>query len=233
MSFLGISSMSSNLKHRKPVSLPSGPKTTIDNKVLYYNMEQSPPVNQWNTSTHTTTVSSTTPIGTTRAKYGTKSATSDGLAFSNIFFQTTNSVSITTTGISYSMWFYITAKITSGDCKIFEAGGNNINFIRIPNNTTTFLFCDRGSAVNFTLNQWNHVVGCINSSGNSSVYLNGSLITSFTDLTVWRQSLGNVFVCRSTLGWHNSILGSIDDFRIYSKVLSQAEVQAIYNNMDN
>jgi hypothetical protein len=206
-------------------------KIIIPNKFLYYNMEQSPPTDQYG-SNGTEVLGSC--ISTTRFKYGSQSAFSNASAPSSIYLRTTStSLSVpANAGISFSMWFFITGLIQFSHCKIFEAGGNDKYFIRIPANTSNMTFCDRGGSVSFTRNVWNHVVCTIDSTNNGTVYLNGTLGVTFTDPNRYTSSLGQVFICRSTNGNQNSINGFIDDFRIYSKVLTLEEVNAIYTNND-
>lgn len=228
MSLTSLSTIGKNI-----VTYQGSSKVTISNKFLYYNMEQNPPTDQFGNG-NDSVVNAAGCIVSTRAKYGSYSASSNGLANSTIYlYSSANNLSVgINVGITFSMWFYITAAITTGDCKIFEAAGDNKYFIRIPNSTSIFYWCDRGAPVGFTMNQWNHVVCTIDSGSNGYVYLNGVYQTSFTDAGRWTASLGRVFVCRSSLGSHNSIKGNIDDFRIYSKVLSQTEITAIYTNND-
>ncbi len=72
-------------------------------------------------------------------------------------------------------------------------------------NTLTMYWCDRGSVVSFSANTWNHIVCTVDSSNNGKLYLNGSQSTTWTDSGRWTTSLVQLFVCRSSLGSHNSI----------------------------
>lgn len=212
--------------------LASSGKVTIPNKLLSWNMEQNPPVDQFGNGYNATVVGAA--ISATRAKYGFYSATSNGLASSTIYLTSNpgNNITISSSGVTFTMWFYITGTVTTGDSKIFEVGGNDKFFIRIPNSTLTMWWCDRGAAFSFNANQWNFLVCTIDSGNNGACYLNNVLQTSWTDAGRWTTALNIFYVCRSTAGAHNSIKGNIDEFRCYTKVLSSQEMTAIYTNND-
>lgn len=204
---------------------------SIPNKLLYYNFEQNPPVDQFGGYV---SVVSNSAITSSASKYGSYSATSNATSSSNVLINTVNStISVgTNTGISFAFWLYLNGSTSGGDTKIFEAGGDNKYFIRIPAGTTTLWWCDRGSGISVSSGQWIHLVCTIDSSNYGQLYVNGSLQTSFTDSGRWAATIGRVYIGRSTTGVHYSLNGFIDDFKGYSKVLSSTEITSIYQNTD-
>ena len=82
----------------------------------------------------------------------------------------------------------------------------------------------------YTTNQWWHVVVTIQrSTGNYKIYKNGILILNYTDLANSFGYEGVPYIGRysqAVLGFR----GYMDEFRIYHRILSQAEVTMLYND---
>ncbi len=89
---------------------------------------------------------------------------------------------------------------------------------------------------NFSLNSWHHVVGIYNAASNTeNLYVDGVLSADSprTPSIVMDQSpsdfrIGCTYVTE-TCGFGSGTYGSIDDVRIYNRVLSVAEIQNLYN----
>lgn len=206
----------------------------ISNKLLYYNFEQNPPIDQFGgINSIVSNVDPIFAITNNRSKFGTQSATSNASAWSQVYIRTDTNISLTNcTGISFSFWLYLNGITSGGDTRIFEAGVHDQYFIQIQNNTLTLNWCNRGQVVTVLSGVWMHVVCTINSSGVLQMFIDGVLISNATDINKWVASVGNVYICRSVVGAHHSINGNIDDFKVYSKALTQSEVNAIYANTD-
>jgi hypothetical protein len=144
-------------------------------------------------------------------------------------------------GLSVALWVYPTGANSANDVKVFELdkfqgvhmwGNRGIN-------QTGYNFCD---TIGFTtpLNTWTHIVCTITSAGAGAVYLNGNTTATGTsttlssyypsaDLTNATIVIGSK-VGRSFNGSHDPYQGYIDEFQLYNKILSAAEITAAYNN---
>jgi len=79
---------------------------------------------------------------------------------------------------------------------------------------------------------WEHVAVVIDAAGNGRMYLNGAQIGSVTAMTMRLSDLGtplNDWIGRSVFVADPSFNGAIDEFRIYNRALSAAEVVALYS----
>ena len=80
-------------------------------------------------------------------------------------------------------------------------------------------------------NTWEHVAVVLDSSGGARLYLNGAQVGS-TTLTLRLSSLGstpNDWIGRSEFAANPYLDGAIDEFRIYNRALSSAEILALYS----
>lgn len=128
-------------------------------------------------------------------------------------------------------------------------GCGEYNYVLTYESGKTLTFSVRGST-NYDMNSngavaernvWNHIVATVDSSKNMNIYINGALANSAThNITAWTPvscADGNVSLAIGTLypygaGWGGntgfSFKGLMDDTRIYNRVLSAAEIQAMY-----
>ncbi|NCC50259.1 MAG: PKD domain-containing protein [Spartobacteria bacterium] len=90
-------------------------------------------------------------------------------------------------------------------------------------------YYSRSSASAFTLGEWHHVVGVINTvSDFMAVYVDGELITSWTDAIPAMPANGNALYIGSAYGtWPTD--GAIDDLVIYDRALNAQQVSRLYN----
>jgi hypothetical protein len=78
---------------------------------------------------------------------------------------------------------------------------------------------------------WTHVAIVLGPEG-LGIYINGDLATASAHITLRPADLGktvNDYIGRSNFGWDPYLDGNIDEFRIYERALSPAEIQALYN----
>jgi hypothetical protein len=117
-------------------------------------------------------------------------------------------------------------------------GTNPNNYIAIQKKagtTTSLNFAINSSSYNATSkvvidNTWHHIVWCISSTGVWSIYIDNTYINpSITALIPTNVSWTKMWMARPEFGG-SYLLGNIDDFRIYNKVLSATEVGYLYNN---
>jgi hypothetical protein len=131
--------------------------------------------------------------------------------------------------------------------RVFDFGTNNIYMFlttsqgQDANNTVRFAISLSGNtaeeridtAVVLGLNTWHHLVVVLNAGSpyTGSIYVNGILAGANAAMTRHASDLGATtgnYLGRSTFvaDWYYS--GSIDDFRIYSRALTAAEVATLY-----
>ncbi len=148
-------------------------------------------------------------------------------------------------GISFSIWFNMSST-ASPNCRIIDFSSDNIgttptNYILIykdgtqtdkinivivaPNGANTYLSPTLNS------NTWHHIVWTISSSGVwglyiNNVYINPGITQGIPNVTWTRRWLG-----RSSSDSDPYYIGNMDDFRIYNKVITESEVNTIYNNI--
>jgi hypothetical protein len=134
-------------------------------------------------------------------------------------------------GISFSFWFFRSGTQGS-DVVMMEFNSDNSYLVWLTfssSSTNASLYYNIVSPkTGIATNTWYHFVSTTASNGAYIAYLNG---TSFATGTVsaLTGSLPSGKVLRTGSTSHVSLLGSIDDFRIYNKVLTQAEVTGLYN----
>jgi hypothetical protein len=93
---------------------------------------------------------------------------------------------------------------------------------------------DGNTGFTVTNNVWTHIVITVNSSNVVNVYFNGSLLRSNITVAGSYPGTASGRIGGVPVGNGGSnINGYIDEFKIYNKILTQAEVTAIYENKDN
>jgi hypothetical protein len=85
-----------------------------------------------------------------------------------------------------------------------------------------YVFTSPGYTV--PLNAWTHLVAVINSSSLATLYVNGALsgTASGSNMACYKASIGKL------LSFSDALPGSLDDVRIYNRVLSQTEITTLY-----
>ena len=77
---------------------------------------------------------------------------------------------------------------------------------------------------------WKHVA-IVLGSGQSHLYVDGALVTNTSTITLRPADLGTIdyaFLGKSQFGADPYFDGKIDEFRVYNRALSAAEIQALY-----
>jgi fibronectin type 3 domain-containing protein len=111
---------------------------------------------------------------------------------------------------------------------MLTAQGPTANRLRFSIITPTVAGQDINSSVATPLG-WNHVAVVLNGS-TGSIYLNGVLVGTNTEMTLNPSSLGTTtqnWIGRSQFTADPYYNGRIDDFRIYSRVLSATEISSL------
>lgn len=140
-----------------------------------------------------------------------------------------------TSNFSFVTWYY---QRNSGPDRpaIFSKSGAYSCDVRNSNNSSCYL-SNNGSAlmqqtagVNYSSNEWQHIAITFNSSGNLTFYKNGTAYLSTENMTS-NLSVNTNDVIINSLGLASSSteqLGDLDEYRLYNRELSAAEIQQIY-----
>lgn len=144
----------------------------------------------------------------------------------DFFLSDEQQMDLSSNGMSVSFWTYA-VKPTGQQNKLFETQYGW--FSRFLWGTTFRIGPDpekqRFSIGNFPLNQWVHVVYTRESNGQAVLYIDGVKVAS---------GIHNLDIKLPNLAMNaNSNLGKIDETRVYSRVLSPAEVLALHQMADN
>ena len=184
-------------------------------------------------------------VGTSAYENGT---TPSGLMIPNTLGSQISTIN-TTTGISISFWFslaitgvwneFCTFGFNNVDYRgiiIAQPPGENRVFVGIQNGTTFpygYIAKSGGTLFNST---WRHFVWTIDTQGNWKVYID-NVLQSFQNVNQGTNGVPKLTIPNYAYNLnsffsgfqasHNN--GYIDDFRMYRKVLSVAEISTLYN----
>lgn len=149
------------------------------------------------------------------------------------------------TGVTFAFWARVNSAVgtlgngntaTGGFHSLFakagDAGGgfwqlasfsSNILENRIGNNASPNLM---GAISPYTLGEWFHYVVTMDASGHS-IYVNGVLQSSNTDAAnLAAMTTRNLVLGRFNSNWY-PLNGSVDEFRVYNRVINNDEIQAL------
>ena len=137
-----------------------------------------------------------------------------------------------TNGYTFSFWVYMTATTRGVVFSFANALNTDVNRIFWWNNGTAFTIANNNIRFNIPLpsiNVWTHYVWTLSKSNTSVVYINGSQSYSYS-LTYaafvfnFNWILGDTFRGSGQF----AMLGYVDEFRYYNRVLNQSEVTYLY-----
>jgi hypothetical protein len=177
-------------------------------------------------------------IDTTRFKYYTKSLTSDGIVASTKYVEMPAVDLVESMGLSFSLWFYSEAGLSTADSMLFEATqdtdtGPTLYLTQYKNDRTKCRFgADTGCIVYGATGAWHKIV--VTSTGDDVINMWIDDSHDVTDVTVagimpstqldagWRigkniTNLGNL--C--------SFGGSIAEFKVWNRPLTATEAVAV------
>ena len=147
-------------------------------------------------------------------------------------------------GITFSCWVRFTAHETNAVLMDFQpslssssgiligfkttTGGNKALLI-IVNTITVFNWSDWNNPLIATLNVWRHLVFCVDVAGKWDVYLDNVRINGTETANIPNITYNFRFINRTV--WNSTVMwdGQMDDFRIYDRALSAADVTRLYN----
>jgi len=199
---------------------------TINNNKLYNNITQSYDATLYNNPT----------ISTTDYRVGTGSMTFNS---ANSQYIQIPSYTSDANGMSFSMWFRSNG--TSNWARLFDFGNgsssDNIFMGVHSNNIVLSTFFTSTQTINYNTtsnindNKWRHIVWVINGDGRWNLYLDGVIV--YTTTTTYPKSINRTTNYIGKSNWADPYLnGTIDDFRVYNRVLTISEVvyiRAHYN----
>jgi hypothetical protein len=148
-------------------------------------------------------------------------------------------------GITFSCWVRFTAHETWARLFEFEpavstGGGIAVCFKVINSNniyaaiyvgigSTSFLYSNWNNTLITNLNVWRHLVFCIGISGNWDIYLDNVRINGTETANIPNITYNIRYINRSAFAGDGTWDGQMDDFRIYDRALSVADVSSLYN----
>jgi len=141
---------------------------------------------------------------------------------------------------SISMWVKANdddAAVGGYLCRIYSDGTDIGVYYNSLNNRIDFESANKCNMFNMTPNEWNHIVGIIDSTNDtilcyqnaeSTGYINSPEISFSGECTITIGSILNNTnpAVRNLYAFD----GLIDDFRVYNYALTQAQVSVLYNN---
>lgn len=173
-----------------------------------------------------------------RAKYGSFSLTSNGIVGSTKYIQMPELDLINDKGMTFSFWFYNKSGQSTADSRLFEAttdmDTNSLYIQQFQLDRTKFQFTTSTDCIFHAtpLDSWHQIVCTISKDNKVSIWIDGmqevvnvivanSMPTSKLDAN-WR--IGANLSSSTTLC---SFDGSIQEFKIWNRVLSHTEVQEV------
>ena len=146
-------------------------------------------------------------------------------------------------GITFSFWVRYTATLENWTSLIhFQTDQSNntgiglwirttpistVVAIYLRINSTIFQYGDANTPLIANLNVWRHLVLCIDIAGKIDVYIDNVRINGTETATIPNLTYNARYINRS--GQAGTWDGQMDDFRIYDRALSAADVTRLYN----
>ncbi len=171
------------------------------------------------------------------AANGANTVTTGRFANAGNFDGANDYVSANISGTSLSnttVSFWFNAPSESGTKGIFQwanslTSGGPFILVQNANNSLRFYVDGNYRATSaFTINTWNHVAVTLSNSSTWSFYLNGALVGTYTGGVAVQANAATVYLGNGFNGYFN---GRIDEFRLYNKALSGAEVNQLLTNL--
>ena len=140
------------------------------------------------------------------------------------------------TGGSFSFWMYPTSLGGSSVARIIDkstdSGASNGYQVYVSSATKITMATASGGATTgdgaFVMNNWNMVSIVFSSSGGKKIFLNGKEILNSGSTSLPPDVAGDTRIGNRAGATDRAFAGRIDDFRIYNRALSAAEVAALY-----
>jgi hypothetical protein len=141
-------------------------------------------------------------------------------------------------GISFVFWLKIDP--TSGSAARLLDLEDQIFIYRVGTSISLAIRQAVGGDINYNIpsmidNKWHHIVWCISKTGIWDVYIDNVKLSVNITFEVRNLTYTNMWIGRSAFTNDGWIIGNMDDFRIYNRVITPTEVDFIYNcaNVNN
>lgn len=140
--------------------------------------------------------------------------------------------------LTISAWIYPTVNASISNWRTIISWGSAAlgqgRFLQLANTTNNLLFGSYQSSVTsstaLSLNTWYHVAATV-TTGSTKLYINGSLDTTgsntLNSFTYGKTHVGELYYSQTTAGRH--FAGNIDELALFNSVLSDAEINQLYN----
>jgi hypothetical protein len=145
-------------------------------------------------------------------------------------------------GITFSFWVRFTS-ITGTYSRFidFQSGASSVSGIMFAfrgsseafylncGGSTTFSYSNLSNNIITTLGVWHHIVWSIDITGKWDVYLNNVRINNTETSAIANITYNLRYINKSVYTGNGVWGGQMDDFRIYDRALSAADVASLYN----
>ena len=143
--------------------------------------------------------------------------------------------------VTLSAWVYGASVQPYPDTflEALDGSGNVLLNLHLPWADGTVIFDAGGDRITYTpdesqyKNAWNHWVFTKNvDAGVMKIYVNGALVSATSRHSGEMSGIESVTLCSNSANLYN-YRGSIDDVRLYDRILSEDEISALYTNTPN
>jgi hypothetical protein len=93
--------------------------------------------------------------------------------------------------------------------------------------------CGYSSSVSLKDNKWHNVVYVYSTSTGRKIYLDNVLVANCSSISFLEDTTNRFFIAGQdySRGAYNKFTGSIDEVRVYNRVLSSSEISSLYNSI--
>lgn len=182
---------------------------------------------------------STGPTGGGTGKFG-NGGNFDGIS-DYIKVSDNDNLDLLTRGITVSAWVNVSASDAKGDMITIKGGGNPTSIgylfgIKPSDNEVRLMISDGSSYIvntNSTAvvadNTWKHVAFTWDPKVGAKIFINGTLDTEVSASSSVDINNGGALFIGGYSSTDYTLIGSMDDVRIYNRALTPAEVSQLYN----
>jgi uncharacterized protein len=146
--------------------------------------------------------------------------------------------------LTITIWIWVRTDLTWA--RVFDFGSSTTTYMFLTShagsglNAVRFAISTSGNgggeqqltgAASLPVGAWTHVAIVLQGTSNGTLYVNGTSVASSTSMPLRPSGLGampNDWIGRSQFSPDPYFDGQIDDFRIYARALTAADIQAIY-----
>lgn len=139
-----------------------------------------------------------------------------------------------TSSLTISLWFRLNT--SSGYVDLLNKTGGSQYFLGLDSGLGNNPYFKAGDTVTEAVitienGKWYHLVGVFDDTGNTNkIYVNGDLIVTEANTGTTPTNSGPITIGAWDSGLESFLDGKIDEVRLYSRALSDSEVQNLYNN---